>query len=429
MGSGTTQWNPEALPYGYLLHGRYRIERVLGKGGFGITYAVTDTQNGQRFATKELFPSMHVQRGADRITVCPYAQHREEFEKTKESFSKETNMLVELQNIRNVLRLYHVFSENGTSYYVMEYIDGQTLQKRLKESGPMDWATLSAVVKPVIVMLARIHEVGVIHRDVSPDNIMLLRDGNVRLIDFGNVRAYSGTMTAYVKGQFAPWEQFTTVVQQGPYTDVYSLCVTIYYCLSGKLPPKAAERYAADKAVPLWQLRPGLPESLYRAVEHGMAVRVKDRTQNMEALYREMFGTDMPYTGTGGGYATGQTGGTVKKAAAVQNIKTGHGAATLRCQSGAFAGKSWTLVPGMTVRIGRDPSCTIGYPADARGISRFQLELRVMANGSVMVCDERSSFGTYFVTPRGEICLEHGKWYKVKNNVLRFGAREQYWIG
>lgn len=403
MTGNTPNRSPQVLPGGYLLHGQYQIEDVLGQGGFGITYCATDLASQRRVAVKELFPSGHVQRAQDHIHVNPIADHAAAFEKMKTSFSKETAMLVQLQDIKDVVRLFHAFSDNGTSYYVMEYLQGITLSKRLLHEGPMSWAVLGPIVRPIILTLSRLHRSGVIHRDVSPDNIFLQKDGGVKLIDFGNVRSFDqdNAMTAYVKGNFAPWEQFTSAVQQGPYTDVYSLCVTLYYGLTGKLPPKATERIYRDQLVPLHHLCPNLPESVCRGIEHGMAVRASDRTQQMDILYRELFGeTAQP---------------------AFQR--------KLFCQVGQFEGKAWLLPQEQIFSIGRNLTSSLCYPPHAKGVSRMQVKLFVTKEGRVLACDECSTYGTMCITSAGNYPLQHGKWYDVTGCTLFFGAQEQYWIG
>ena len=155
--TGNKSRSPQALPYGYTLHGQYQIGDVLGQGGFGITYMARDVAANRMVAVKELFPASQVQRGPDKVTVLPTSQEsKQSFEKIKASFSKETMMLVQLQDVRDVVRLYHAFLANGTSYYVMEYLDGTTLGKKLQKDGPMLWQELSGIVKPIMVTLSKL---------------------------------------------------------------------------------------------------------------------------------------------------------------------------------------------------------------------------------------------------------------------------------
>ena len=405
MAGSIVRRTAEALPNGYTLHGKYVIKGVLGQGGFGITYIANDLNGGRRVALKELYPSEIVRR-VQKVMVVAKPGCEAAFEKIKSSFSKETMMLVQMQDIQDVVRLYHAFQENGTSYYVMEYLEGKTLSKYLQENGPVSWKELSAILRPVMLTLAKLHQAGVIHRDVSPDNIFLKSNGEVRLIDFGNVRSYGNqnAHTAYIKSGFAPLEQFSSVMPQGPYTDVYSTCVTIYYALSGKLPPGAMERLTKDSMIPLRQLCPELPGNVYDSVVRGMAVRAEDRMQSMDELYQRLFLVE-------------------------PERNTQSGRATVRCLSGLFAGRTWMLPVERPFYIGRNPGCDIVYPANAAGISRVQVSLYLPRNGKVLACDNYSSCGTNCVGSNGRVRMRRGVWYDVSNCVLTFGAREQYQIG
>ena len=238
--------DPSALPLGLVLHQRYRLGDVLGRGGFGITYAAWDLCQNLPVAIKELFPKQDVRREGDGKTVAVLRGQEAYFAQISQRFSQEATLLLKLQENRSVVRVYRLFSENNTVYYVMEYLDGLDLNAWLQQHGPMPWARLSGIIAAVLDALEALHTVGLIHRDLSPDNIFLTRDGTVRLIDFGSVRAYedSSHFTVFVKKSFAPWEQYQTNSAQGPWTDIYSLCVTMYFALSGKLPPMASERRA-----------------------------------------------------------------------------------------------------------------------------------------------------------------------------------------
>lgn len=408
--------NAETLPQGYTLHGRYVIGKVLGQGGFGITYLAEDRVAQRHVALKELFPAYIVNRSG--IRVVPKTGSEAAFQKVKNSFSKETMMLVQIQDIQDVVRLYHAFQENGTSYYVMEYLEGCTLNQRLRRSGPMSWQELSRIMAPVILTLARLHKAGVIHRDVSPDNIFLKNNGETRLIDFGNVRSYDSqdTPTAYIKGGFAPIEQFSSVMPQGPFTDVYSTAVTIYYALSGRLPPGAAERFAQDRVTPLKQLCPQAPDSVCAAVARGMAVQAQERTQNMEQLYQNLFGAS----------PSGRSDRPVRPQARPQTPGSGR---FIRCQAGLFPGRTWQLPRDRLFTIGRNADCDIAYPVSAVGVSRVQVSLYVSQDGRVLACDKCSSYGTIRMGSGGSLRMQRETWYDVSGCLLCFGAQEQYQIG
>lgn len=230
----------EALSVGSTLRDQYLLGEVLGRGGFGITYAAWDKKHNRRVALKELFPAKAVDRGSDHRTVQPKMGQETYFSEVFRRFEQEAGTLMTLQQMEGVVSLYHVFSDNGTAYYAMEYLDGMNLRDFIARNGPMSWEELAPNLRVLLRALQNLHSRGVIHRDISPDNIFLTRDGQVRLIDFGAARAFQQAdhFTVYLKKCFAPWEQYLSEGRQGPWTDIYSLSVTAYYILSGKLPPQ-----------------------------------------------------------------------------------------------------------------------------------------------------------------------------------------------
>lgn len=391
-----------SLHTGIMLRGRYRLENKLGQGGFGITYAALDTTTHQRVAIKELFPSRCVMRSMDQRTIQIQSGHENTFQHLRECFEKEARVLIKLQNLEGVVRLMHVFSENNTVYYVMELLEGEVLIQRLKREGIMRWEQLAPILKTIMKALEQIHAVGLIHRDVSPDNIFLTPSG-ARLIDFGSVRNYQGEthLTAMVKQNFAPWEQFLTTGHQGPWTDIYALSVTAYYALSGQLPPSALERRKEDKLIPLERLCPTLPKDICAAIHHGMTVLPEGRFQSVQQFSRALRLSDGPTP--------------------PMPSKSG-----LVCLRGRFAGKSWNLQPDSMLRIGRNPECEIRYPTDYRGVSRAQCTIYRTREGRYIVKDDRSSFGTRLRCPDKNIVLEPGVWYTADGAHIIFGAQEEY---
>ena len=399
-----TQKIPTALPIGYQLRQRYLIGCVLGKGGFGITYIAWDKNNGRRIAIKELFPSGVVERSADRHTINIVAEKKASFEAMLSSFQKEISMLIQLQNHKNILSLYHVFEENNTAYYVMEYLDGQDLGKLLKRQGPISWPQLTPIIKSMMDALEELHKAGLIHRDVSPDNIFITRDGEYRLIDLGSTRTYqdNSPLTAYIKLNFAPYEQFVPNGSQGPWTDVYSLCATCYYSLTGKNPAIAAHRYISDTLIPLDKLCPTLPKTVLNALESGLKVNWRERCQSISSLRKMMFPVEEPrYTGYPG----------------------------LVCISGINKGYMCQLFPGKQIRVGRSHECEVRYPAETSGISRRQCSFIMQNDGRVLVRDENSSYGTYLVSrDKQKMKLIPMKWYYADSGWIIFGKSEQYQV-
>lgn len=391
-----------ALYPGTMLRRRYRIKETLGQGGYGITYSALDTKNNCMVAIKELFPSRSVTRFQDKLTVQVQPDQEETFRYLCESFEKEARLLIELQKLEGIVNLKHVFSENNTVYYVMELLEGEDMMRRLRRTGPMRWDQLRPVVSTIMTALERIHAVGLIHRDISPDNIFLTKH-SAYLIDFGSARKFQNNVnfTAIVKQNFAPWEQFLSNSHQGPWTDVYALASTIYYSLTGQLPPPATERWAKDTLTPLENLCPGLPEELYAAVRKGMAVSAEARFQNI-SQFKHALNLEKP-----------------------QVISESH-RNVLVCLRGIFSGQSWYLSPDSTLRIGRNPDCDICYPKEAPGVSRIQCEIFRSRDGRFFVRDYNSTYGTRLMAGDKNIILKPGAWYTADGAHIIFGAHEEY---
>lgn len=247
-----------SLPSGHLLQGPrhvYLLGACLGKGGFGITYRGQEMATGFPVAVKEYFPSLCKPVRMQDGSIVPSPQFQAAFAKGKNSFLNEAAMLKALDEIPSVVKILDFFSENGTAYMVMEYLDGSTLRSRVEQSGPIPIQTLLPPMLSFIQDISAMHQRGVLHRDIAPDNIMWMPDGSFKLLDFGCARAMEDgrSMSVLLKPGFAPFEQYQTR-GQGDYTDLYALCATIYYCITGLVPPQAPER--------LFALHDGQPDPL-----------------------------------------------------------------------------------------------------------------------------------------------------------------------
>ena len=281
-----------SLPPGTLLRGTlytYRLEQVLGQGGFGITYSAVNQERGERVAVKEYFPTRCALRTSDH-SVIPKPGYEEELQSGLENFSGEARMLATLGNFPSVVRVMDHFQGMGTAYLVMEYLDGKPLhQKAAEMGGRIPAQELLPKLPPLLRDLAAIHRLGVLHRDITPDNIMWMPDGTLKLLDFGSARSMEGSksMTVLLKQGFAPVEQYLTS-GQGSYTDVYALCATLYYVLTGVMPPSAMNRLEQDGLQPISSFGVGLTEAQEQAIYHGMTVQPKQRTQTVEELAQEL---------------------------------------------------------------------------------------------------------------------------------------------
>ena len=278
--------HPLALPAGSILYGRYIVGKVLGQGGFGITYLAQDYQTKNLVAIKEFFPDTMATR-TGRTTVLPFTGDRSEhFLYGKNTFLNEAKTMAEFIGQDNVVQVYSYFEENNTAYFVMEYVEGQNLQEYVKQNyGRISWGDILRLMLPVMDALSLMHEKGIIHRDVTPDNIYIKKDGTVKLLDFGAARHSLGNVSrsldVVLKHGFAPKEQYHRHGRQGFYTDVYSVAATIYYALTGTKPDDAIERLDEDNLPLPSTLGARITIAQEDALLKGMAIKAEDRYQTM----------------------------------------------------------------------------------------------------------------------------------------------------
>lgn len=395
---------PNALPLGSMLHrDRYYIGRVLGSGGFGITYMAWDTMANRRVALKELYPKEDVYRRPDRCTIGIVKGQESYFEHITKRFLDEARTISSFQSEGDIINVYHLFSANNTAYYTMEFMEGKDLKKRILESGPMSWTALRPIALGTLNQLAALHRRGLLHRDVSPDNIFLLNDGRVKLIDFGSVRTYMGDsgLTTVLKHSFAPIEQYSDG-KQGPWTDIYSLSVTLYYMLSGKLVPKALDRTRRDTVLHISSVVPGIPESTANAIMKGMAVYAGDRYSSAEEYARALGLSPSPAPYRPSRQPSSPQGALY----------------TLMGVQGHFRGTRWTVTGNLPVSIGREDGRTITYPLGTNGVSRRHCTLAVDKTGRLCIRDDGSRYGTFVDNVR----LTPGQWRYVNDgSIITFG--------
>lgn len=280
---------PLALPPGTILYGRYVLGRVLGQGGFGITYLAQDHQSKQLVAIKEFFPdSMATRTGGS--AVQPYTGERgAHFAYGRDCFLEEAKTMSRFNGNPNMAGVQLYFEENGTAYFVMEYVEGTSFRKYLQScGGQIFWEDAVAIIMPVLDALTIVHEQGIIHRDVTPDNIYIKKDGSVKLLDFGAARYSLGNVSksldVVLKHGFAPREQYARRGRQGPYTDIYTVCATMYYAVTGIKPTDAIERTDADTMPTPSQLGVAITPAQENVLMKGLAVRPADRYQSAVQL-------------------------------------------------------------------------------------------------------------------------------------------------
>ncbi len=293
---------PHQLPVGYVLREQYLIGRSLGQGGFGITYMAYDLNLQTTVCIKEFYPSQAVNREYTQgATVRINTRSMETvYRASLERFLREAQALARLHNVPEIVSVHNCFRANGTAYIVMEYIPGKMLKDYVVlRGGKLSAQETLALLEPVVKALGAVHKTGLIHRDISPDNIMLHPMGGAKLLDFGAVRSFdqidAGEPMAQatepvVKRGFAPQEQYHARGSLGPWTDEYALCATMYYCMTGKVPPEAMARSVyGDK--PDWDSIPGLTPGQKAAFEKGMSLREQDRFPSLETLHKALYET------------------------------------------------------------------------------------------------------------------------------------------
>ena len=279
-----------ALPCGTVLGGRYVIGRVLGQGGFGITYVGWNLTLEIPVCIKEYFPDGAAMRSSEQSQLVFWgaSENAQSLKQSRESFVKEARKAVKLSALPSVVKVWDVFYENETAYIVMNYIEGETLKSRLvrtqKTLGEKECVELLA---PVIRDLEKAHKLGIIHRDIKPDNLMLDAEGELNLLDMGAAKdlakaAQNGgapSSTLVVSQGFSPMEQYSAKGNIGPWTDVYAMCATIYYCVTGRLLPTPMDRLNGE-AVSF----DGLSASFAAALEKGLAIQADARFQTIGEL-------------------------------------------------------------------------------------------------------------------------------------------------
>lgn len=262
-----------ALPSGTVLKERYRIEEVLGRGGFGIAYKAVDESLQVVVAIKEYVSEKIPKEDRGR---------------------KEAQIAATFYDLEGIVSIRDYFTENKTSYVVMDYVNGISIRNYIRQQGRMNGKDVLEHMRPVMKSMMKIHASGVIHRDISADNLMVTREGRLLLIDFGAAslkQEGKDVHTVIFKRGFAPIEQYRQEGKIGPWTDVYALCATIYFMITGMVPDDAMERWINDTCKPLDSIMgTGLSAARSAAIMKGLAVDGRNRFQTVEELYKELYG-------------------------------------------------------------------------------------------------------------------------------------------
>lgn len=257
----------QILPIGTLLQGRYKIEKVRGKGGFGITYCAMDLKMHARVAIK----------------ACVREQ-----EQAARRVQNQATIMGPLRGLDSIVIVVDYFMENSVYYIVMEYIHGTTVKKYIQENGTMKGDEVLERMRPVLQAMEQIHKKGIIHRDISPNNLMITKDHKLKLIDFGEaIKVESGSEHSVLKNAgYSAIEQSSPQGELGPWTDIYALCATMYFMMTGLTPPEASDRWISDTIQPL-EIHLGKRQC--QAVMKGMALEAKDRYADIHDLRQDLY--------------------------------------------------------------------------------------------------------------------------------------------
>ena len=291
-----TRMEYDALPVGTVIGGRYIIGRLMGRGGFGMIYLAYDEQSEKPVAVKEFFPDGTAARSQDNICVEPMTALQEEsYSAGLERFFNEAEIISGFRECSEVIGIYDVFRENGTAYYAMEFVHGASLKNFAETNSAISPGQAVYIAKRLLPSLNILHQRGVIHRDVSPDNIMLCADGSVKLIDFGSARYIQDrtcSMSVILKQGFAPLEQYQRRGAQGGWTDIYSLGASLFYAMTLITPDDPLTRLEDDSDFE-FQLH-GVPAALSEILKKACQVRRELRYQNAEEMLTDIqcCGTD-----------------------------------------------------------------------------------------------------------------------------------------
>lgn len=283
------------LQIGTILHEKYEIKDILGAGGFGITYKAWDNTLQTEVCIKEYYPVGIANRAVAATLVSVYTNADEvSYRRGMQRFLREARGLAKLGSVKNIVNVHDYFEENNTAYMVMEYLKGKTLKCFVRENGgKVNEDVAIHVACSVLEALQHVHAVGIIHRDISPDNIYICDNMEVKLIDFGalkqEIAEVNKSTSIILKYGFAPPEQYTSNSrEQGAWTDIYAVGATVYYILTGLIPQDSVMRMMEDVLVPLEEIIPSISKNFSDAIMKAMSLNIRDRFASAEDFLNEL---------------------------------------------------------------------------------------------------------------------------------------------
>ncbi|GHT39378.1 hypothetical protein FACS189437_02570 [Bacteroidia bacterium] len=286
--------NTKSLPIGAILNRKYRIEKTLGSGGFGITYLCRHIHTDSYYAVKEHFLDANCIRDAQTQNISLQGIKPENYEKFRKKFVMEAQTLKTL-NHPNIVNIVEEFDENNTSYFVMPYIEGRTFKQVIKQGGRLSYEMVVNYIAQLTEAVGYIHDQGILHRDIKPENIMITPFHRVVLIDFGTARAFvqdqiEGLTTLFTR-IYAPIEQYSGSMKgQGTYSDIYSIGAVFYHAATQQMPLEATMRVINDTLLPPKSINPAIPEAANRTIMKAMSVKSADRYQRIEEFRKDLLG-------------------------------------------------------------------------------------------------------------------------------------------
>lgn len=450
------------LPPFTILNTKYLLGRSLGQGGFGITYLAQDMLSGTRCCIKEYFPASLLRgRTPEGGVLLSGEADRDEYEEGKRHFIEEARTLRELRGNVSVVDILDFFEENGTAYFVMELIEGCSLRAFRREHNGEQCLRMSLQMLLLIgSALAEVHRFGMIHGDISPENILITQEGEIKLIDFGAARSFrqegaGQEKKIYLKPNYAPYEQYTLCPCQGPWTDLYALAATFYFVVSGQKMLDARSRAKGESYVPLCRLCPEVSEELSGVIDRALAFDYHDRYRSMMEFlgaleqtlrpedYEIDLGALMPKsraTRVTAPQAESSSDDSEKLCSVEeQSIPEPRGLAALfrprkhklaylelticgRDREESAARRRWLIEPNRTIRIGRLASSDVMMPPNNR-ISRNHCEVVYNEKRKEFALRDLSKFGTFLA---GGKPMEKDKQYPLKNGDVFYVLSPEY---
>jgi predicted Ser/Thr protein kinase len=416
----TAQLYEFALPLGTVVGRKYLVGLVAGVGGCGITYAAIDLETEKKVAIKECFARTICQRADDGKRVrLRSKENREEFDTIYAGFEKEAQILKVNSGVRGIIALYDIFYENDTLYYAMEFLEGISLEEYLKKKGGLiSFKETLTLLEPIFDAVIGLHKCNIIHRDISPDNIIVCADGTPRLIDYGLAREAmygKSRIVDFAKEGYAPIELYQDDVKQGPWSDVYSLAATVYRCCTGKKMISAEKRSEDKEGALLYSAV--FPEEMAQVMIQALACMPSKRYSTVAEFKRNLYERQK----------TDVKGICAEQLAGQKDEAIYHGPMLLAA-GGCFQGLKYRITG--SIILGRQKDlCQIVFPEDTPGVSAKHCQITLLPDGKeALLRDLGSTYGTKdnsgcLIEPGKDKLVHEGEKFTIgENNTFIFKA-------